>query len=520
MLKKNLIKVIILSSFCLSGKSCFAQDAFSPLQIQNTPETSQAKTEPAVQEPQNDVYFTIAVDKFAQCNVNSSWENFKNFINGIEQNDFRYMLIADKMAELGLFDLSNLALSKIQDNDIAGLSMDEMKRFYYPRRKINSNDEMSLAESYSNIVYNNQSSEAVNELLRQDFLLSNYDYTNYLVALGSYKSGIIPQAKKYINLALIQNPTNLNYQSLKAKILAKDGDRDEALKTVENLKKQDLYSLEYQNKVKSLEHFVLYETSKKEWLKNYNLGYYYYIENENSKALMALQEALLSKNKPNKGKIYDLMSEIYLKTNEFEKAAETAKKAHRINSRNAVLTLGDLSYRDKNYKQALKYYKEAAHHEKKSYVPLVREAQTYQQLGKVKKAHEIYTKVLKTHFDSWEAYYNIALLDKDKETIYLKKALAVNPQSEDAWVELARVQIEKGNYTNAGKYLANVLYIDENNFKYYYYQGLLNKKLQNYTQAQGDFKKCLQLNPGYKDAQIEMEGLPAKQEIQLKQDSI
>lgn len=508
MFKKNLTKIIFLSLICAWGKICLAQDAFSPLQIPTASETvSQAGPITDEQVPQGDLCFTMAVDKFAQCNVNSSWGDFKNFITNIEPNDFRYMLIADKMSEIGLFDLSNLAVSKIQDNDIAGLSVSEMKRFYYPRRKISQNDEMLLAEIYSNIVYNNQSSEAVSELLREDFLMSNYDYANYLVALGSYKSENVAQAKKYINLALIQNPDNFNYQALKAKILAKDGNAEEALKIVDSLKKQDLYSLEYQNKIKSLEQFVLYATSRKDWQKNYHLGYYYYIENDNSRALRALQDAMSSRSNPNKGKIYALMSEIYFKTNEFEKASDSAKKAHKINIKNSLLTLGDLSYRDKNYKQALKYYKKASHYDKKSYVPFVKEAQVYQKLSNNKKAHEIYTKVLKTHFDSEEAYYNIALLDKDKEAIYLKKALAVNPKFEDAWVELARTQIDQGNYDYAKKYLANVFYIDENNFKYYYYRGLLNKKLQNYTQAQGDFKKCLKLNPGYKAAQDEINNI-------------
>jgi len=134
----------------------------------------------------------------------------------------------------------------------------------------------------------------------------------------------------------------------------------------------------------------------------------------------------------------------------------------------------------------------------------VKEAQMYQKLSNTKKAMEIYTKILKTHSDSWEAYYNIALLDKSKEAIYLKKAVAVNQLFEDGWIALARTELDKGNFIVAQKYLSNAFYIDENDFRYYYYQGLVNKNLGDFTQAEYNFKKCLKLNPKFKEAQLEL----------------
>ena len=216
------------------------------------------------------------------------------------------------------------------------------------------------------------------------------------------------------------------------------------------------------------------------------------------------------------------MSEVYLGMNEFEKASDTAKKAYKINKNNsqALITLGDLSYRDKNYKQALDYYKKASAQDKKSYTPFVKEAQAYQKLSNTKKAKEIYTKVLKTHSDSWEAYYNVALLDADKKTIYLKKSLAVNPLFEAGWIELAKTEVDKGNYDVAQKYLSNAFYIDENDFKYYYYQGLVNKNSGDYVQAEYNFKKCLKLNSGFKDAQMELDNLINPQDIKPTQDNI
>lgn len=535
--KNNLNKAILISVFCLFGANIsFADSAFQPLQTIN-PDLQQASQTGIVSVDLNktketttfidlstgDAFknFDDATDKFVQCNIRSSWEDYKSLINKTQSNDFMYSSFANKMADMGLFDLSNLATVKIQDKSLTNISTDAMKRFYYPRNKMRLDDELFLAETYSNIMFNNQSSEATAELLKKDRLLSLYDYANYMVALGSYKSNNFTQAAKYINIALLQNPNNLNYQKLKAEILAENDDAQGAIKVVENLKKQNLYSYEYERKVKSLEQFILYKIKRPQWEKDYHLGYYYYLENDPSKAMRTLQGALSSRRKAYNGTIYALLSEIYLSTNEFEKAADAAKKAYKIDSKNpkSLVTLGDLASRDKNYKQSLDYYKKAAGQDKKSYIPFVKEAQVYQKLSDNKRATDIYTKVLKTHFDSWEAYYNVAMLDNDKKIVYLKKALAVNPLFEAAWVDLAKTAIDSGDYLIAQKYLSNAFYIDENDFRYYYYQGLLDNSVGNHTQAIYDFKKCLKLNPNFADAQKSLNSL-LNGENNVRQDNI
>lgn len=538
MFKKHIAKIMILSiifTFALNkGFSETLPSAFSPLKTIN-PNVNNSGSEVTVDLTagienskvidldENNTFNNLinATDKFVQCNIKSSWEDFRKFIANAPDNDFICMSFANKMADLGFFDLADFAVSKTMDKDITGISTDAMKRFYYPRRKLKLDGELFLAETYSNILYNNQSSEAVSELLRNETLLSNSDYANYLAALGYYKSNNFKQAAKYINIATLQNSSNLNYQKLKAEILTENDEPIEAIKIVDNLKKQNLYSYEYERKIASLEQFILYKTRKPEWEKNYHLGYYYYLENDTSKAVRALQNALSAKRRNDHGAVYALMSEVYFNMAEFEKAADAAKKAYKINKNNpkALITLGDLKYKDKDYKSALGYYKKAAGCDKKSYKPLIKEAQAYQNLANIKKAEEIYTKILKTYFNSWEAYYNVALLNKDKQTIYLKKALAINPLFEDAWIELAKTDIEKGNYEIAQKYLSNAFYIDENNFKYYYYQGLVNSNLGDFAQAKYNFKKCLKLNANCQEAKKALDSI-LNTETGIPQDNI
>lgn len=538
MQEKAILKGFILLSICLCNVrvACSQEADFSPIKMINPNQSYADKDEVFVNLENNnykarlielgsgDVFYNLsnATDRFVQSNVKSSWEDFKLLINTMEPNDFIYISIANKMAGMGFFDLAYLASSKITDKDIGGISIDAMQRFYFPRKKLKLEDELFLAEIYSNIIYNDQSSEATNELLKNQTLLANSDYANYLVALGSYKSSMFSRASKYINLAIIQNPTNLNYQKLKAEIAAENDDSIEALKTVDYLKKQNLISYEYEQKVLSLEQNVLQKLEKNEAEKQYHLGYYYHLENDDSRAIRTLQAALVSRKKINKCKIYALMSEVYLKMNEFEKASDTANKACKLNKNYpmALMVLGDLAYRNNEFSKALDYYKKAASQDKKSYKPLVKQAMAYQKLSNSKKAKEIYSKVLKTYFNSWEAYYNVALMEKDKELIYLKKAVAINPLFEAGWIELARFEIEKNNFTIAQKYLANAFYIDENDFRYYYYQGVVNTNLGDLIQASYNFKKCLKLNPKHQEAQKALDKIINGETTNMKQENI
>lgn len=522
MIKKRLLLSILLSTACiLCSNICNAEDfssikAVNPLAGQNN--SSEIKVDLNASKDSSKVIhlnasdtfygFTSASDRFVQCNIRASWADFKTIINNASPNDFVYISIANKMADMGFFDLAYLASTKIQDKEIAQLSIDEMKRYYFPRKRLKLEDELLLAEIYSNILYNDQSSEATNELLKNEELLSNSDYANYLVALGFYKSGVLSRANQYIDIAVTQNPSNLNYQKLRAQIIADGITPLDALKVVDTLKKQRLCSYEYGRKVKSLEQYVLYKMQKAEWKKNYHLGYYYYYENDNSKAIRTLQVALTNK-KGNNALVYGLMSEIYLQMNEYEKALDTAKKAYNKDRNNpqALVSLGDLKFRAKDYKQALKFYKNAASEDKLAYTPLVKEAEAYQQLNNIKKAKELYAKILKTHSDSYEAYFNTALLEPDKKIVYLKKSLAINPLYKEGWIELAKIEIDRENYELAQTYLSNTFYIDENDFKYYYYQGLASKGLGDYSQAEYNFKKCLKLNSKFNDAKNELNNI-------------
>ena len=162
--------------------------------------------------------YTIAMDKFMQANVRSSYYDFKMLIDNVVPNDYIYMRLTQEMAAIGFFSLAELSISKIQDNSLSSLLEDDVKNYYFPNYRLTHKDQMYLAEMYSNIMYNDQSREATAELIKQTSLLNDSDYANYLVAFGSMKSGNIKQAINSIDVAISKNPKNINYKRLKAEI--------------------------------------------------------------------------------------------------------------------------------------------------------------------------------------------------------------------------------------------------------------------------------------------------------------
>ena len=82
--------------------------------------------------------------------------------------------------------------------------------------------------------------------------------------------------------------------------------------------------------------------------------------------------------------------------------------------------------------------------------------------------------------------------------------MAINPYFIDGWINLAKYEIERENFDMAHKYLAVANYIDENDFRYYYYQGLMSKRQGNLNEAVYNFKKSLILNPDFTPAKEEL----------------
>ena len=227
---KIILTSLILTSFTVNSAVAFDLGNLKPVNpLDNNPTTYQE----VVNQPSYELkelkrgtltrnaiknQYTIAMNKFMQANVRSSYRDFKMLIDNVVPNDYIYMRLTQEMAAIGFFSLAELSISKIQDSQLSSLIEEDVKNYYFPNFTLTHKDQMYLAEMFSNIIYNDQSREATSELIKQTSLLSDSDYANYLVAFGSMKSGDIKQAINSIDAAISKNPKNINYKSLQAEI--------------------------------------------------------------------------------------------------------------------------------------------------------------------------------------------------------------------------------------------------------------------------------------------------------------
>ena len=376
------------------------------------------------------------------------------------------------------------------------LHIKDIKKYYYPSGIVKEKDLIYLADAYSNIMYNNMAIETTSELLNSN-IADNSDYKNYLIALGYYKSNNLNKSLKYINDAITQNDTNINYLVLKTKILADSEKNSQALKLLNKIKKEKFNTVEFQQKINSLDEYILYKTAKNETLKDYHLAYYYHLQNKSLLATKVLQSAILQA-KQYSPLVFSLLGKIYYENDEPLKAQEFAGRAFKEDDNNylAALTLADLSFDNRKYDKALKYYKKAKNNSK-DIEPLVGIAKSYYALEKDKKSKKLYDKLLKNNQYDENLLIESLQIMPQKADYYLPKVVSVDITNIDVWLSLANLAIRDQNYSMAITYLNNAFYIDSNNFKYYYYLSLVLRAKGEIEQANQSLIRCSRLNSDY-----------------------
>lgn len=459
-------------------------------------ETNVANMEMVVKDNFVKAKYASAENRFLQGNVKASHDDYADLISRATHDDYVFLAYGIKMAEYGFFDLSDDLFAKLDTNLYTKNYVNDIKKFYYPSGMVNLKDTLYLADAYASIVYNNLAIETTSELLNSTQAAES-DYKNYLIALGFYKSNNLPQALKYINNAIIENDTNVNYKILKAKILADSKKSKQALKVLKEIKKTKFLTVDFQEKVKALEEYVQYKVAKDEPLKDYHLSYYYHLQEKSLLATKVLQGSILQA-KQYTPQIFGLLGRIYYENDEPLKAQEFAQRAYKENNKNylANLTLADLSYDERKYDEALKYYKEAKNLTKDS-APVVGIAKSYLALNKDKKSRKLYEKMLKKHSLDRDLLIGSLNVFPQRADDYLPTVASVDITNNEIWLGLTSLAIKDGNYSMAETYLNNSYYIDENNFKYYYYLSLVLRARGDIYRSNQSLVKCSRLNSDY-----------------------
>lgn len=440
--------------------------------------------------------FSSAENRFLQGNVKASYDDFSELIKRTAHDDYVFLIYGIKMAEYGFFDLSDELIGKLDRNHFTAAYVNDMKRFYWPSTMTDLNDTIYLSDAYSNIVYNNMSLETTSELLNS-IQAAQSDYKNYLIALGCYKSNNLTKALKFVNNAIKENDRNVNYLCLKARILADSDKSSQALNIVEQIKREPFLTTDFQNKVLAIEEYVLYKNAKSKILKDYHLAYYYHLQNKSQLAVKVLQSAALSSKKYS-NLIYSLLGRIYFENDELAKSEECAVKAYKEDKRNylSVLTLADLSFEKRNFEDALMYYKKAGKLTKSS-IPQVGIAKSYLALQQADKSKKMYEKMLKKEKFNEELLVESLKIIPHRVDYYLPRAVSIDISNNDIWLGLANQAIKDGNYKMATTYLNNSYYIDENDFRYYYYLSLVLRAKGDIELANQSLLRCSNINADY-----------------------
>ena len=490
----KILKEFLITALILSTPLVVQAETVKPLKIKA--ETTVANMDMVIKDNFVKAKFASAENRFAQSNVKASYDDFNDLIQKASHDDYVFLVYGMKMAEYGFFDLSEALIAKLDDNGFTSSYVNDIKKYYYPSAMVNPRDVVYLADAYSNIMYNNMAIETTSELLNSN-QASESDYKNYLIALGYYKSNNLPLALKYINNALVENDVNINYLSLKAKILADSGKSSQALKVLSKINKTDFKTVDFQRKVKAVEEYVLYRTAKAETMKDYHLAYYYHLQDKSLLATKVLQSAILHA-KQYSPLVYSLLGRIYYDNEEPLKAQEFASRAYREDKNNylAVLTLADVNYDNRKYEDSLKFYKHAKKLTK-NIDPSVGIAKTYMAMDKDKKSKKIYEKLLKKNQYDEDLLVNSLQVFPQKSDYYMPRVASIDISNNEIWLGLANLAIRDKNFNMATTYLNNSYYIDANNFKYYYYLSLVLRAKGDNELAQQSLIRCSRLNSDY-----------------------
>ncbi len=491
--KAKLILTICL--LVLSTIAVNADNAFTQLQAKTSANVTTMDT--AIKDNFIKAKYASAENRFIQSNVKASYDDFNELVEKANHDDYVFLLYGIKMAEYGLFDLSDKLIERLDNNHFTGAYVKDIRKYYYPSSLLDKNEVVVLADAYSNIVYNNLALETTSELINST-KISESDYKNYLIALGYYKSNNLPMALKYINNAIIENDSNINYKSLKARILADAKKTKQALSILNEIKNTQFLTIDFQQKVRATEEYVLYKTSKKEPLKDYHLAYYYHLQGKSLLATKVLQSAMLTA-KQYSSDINALLGRVYYENNEPVKGLEFASKAFAEDKHNylAVLTLADVKYDEKKYSDALTYYKKAKRLTK-NVAPQVGIAKSYLALEKTNKAKKMFEKLLNNNKMNEDLLVESLKVIPQRIDYYLPRVASVDLSNNDIWLGLANHAIKDGNYKMATTYLNNSYYIDENNFKYYYYLSLVLRAKGEIELANKSLSRCADINADYK----------------------
>ena len=116
------------------------------------------------------------------------------------------------------------------------------------------------------------------------------------------------------------------------------------------------------------------------------------------------------------------------------------------------------------------------------------------------KAKKIFLEIIKNDMKNYTAYFYLGktskiLGDNDNAVLALQKAIELQPNKVNPYVELADVYLQTGHYELAEKYCSYALEYDKENARLFYILGGIYFNTEKYRKAKLSFQKACKYNP-------------------------
>ena len=419
--------------------------------------------------------FKASLQKFSQSNVKTAYREFNKLIHAYDNNDFLYFNLAYEFARMGLFSLAQNCIVQIDDRQIWVKQIENLKNCYFPCVTMSLDEEIYLAELYSDINYNNYCEESLDELSKNPKLLKKLDYANYIMAIAYYKSNNYSKALTYINKAIGFDNSNLHYLAFKAQILSDDKKYKESLKIVDELLDKNLALIKFNDSLNELKEYNLSKSIRNKYNSMYHSANYYFLKNDTQKALRELNYVVSKKKKYYQA--YTLMGLVHFKTGNIEKAKENLERSFLINKKYVptLVGLGHVYYMIRDYSKASIFYKSAIKRDKNSYQAYLGLSVIALENKDIENASVYIQEAANIKSQHYIVNYIYSKIDKDREEQYLKTTLSLNPMFVKGWLNLAKLKFDNNLPELAQKYLYPVKLIAPDNEDYKQFLNTFNE---------------------------------------------
>lgn len=443
--------------------------------------------------------YVIASERFAQSNISSAYNEFEKLTYSAN-NDFLRIILAYELSKIGFFSLAKDNLDKIVNQYTFREQIDFVKKNYFPEKVLSKDEELKLAEYYTDIYFNNLPFETVKVLNKDDDILKKSDYVYYVLSQAYLETKEISKALNAINKAISLNKDNVIYKKYKAQILCEDKKYNDALKIIDDLIKETSSQIVFSDEISILNNYILAQAENDNAKSKYYLAKYLFQINDFQRALKEANASVFVKKKNIDA--YNLIGDIYLKENNLFKASDSYKKAYKFGKKNpqTLLNLANIEFYWDDYDKALEMYNSVLKRQKNNEDAMLNIATCYVLKNDIKNANLWIKKVLNVNPRNYKVFYLLSYVDSGSSVEHLKKSISINPLYVDAWGNLARIYLEKGDIKTGKEYLFPLEYLAYKNYLYYYCLGLIYQSQNDDMQARKAFEKSLVLYADYKPA--------------------